>query len=351
MVLVDMLRTYSRQGHQMAVAYFSPGPLAQELAILGVPAHQISRSGLADPMAVIRLFGLMWRLRPHVVHTQLVKSDLVGQLAARLARVPARVSSAQNTDPWRRRFMLTFVNRLVTCGCQKVIAVSSEVRDYLLSVRAFPLKKIVVMENSIDIAQFDPERQQPVDRISAWGFGPDDPTIGVIGRLEPQKGHRFLLEAAARVVKEIPRARFLIIGDGPLRSELESQSSRLGLDGQVVFTGVRRDIPAILAALDVVTLSSLWEGLPVALLEAMAMEKPVVATAVGGVPDVVHDGHNGLLVPAGDPDELARGLLRVLRDPVAARRMGQQAREAVRRRYTTDSMHQRIFALYRSLSD
>lgn len=348
MLLIDLLRAVGRQGHETAVAYFSPGPLRRELEVLDVPALRLSRHGLVDPRALFRLLGLVRRWRPHVVHTHLTKSDLTGQLAAAMGRVPVRVSSAHNTDPWRRRAVLTHINRLVMGRCQQVIAVSQEVHDYLVSVCAYPPEKIVTVENGIDLQRFDPQGQQPMDRTAAWGLGDEHPVIGVVGRLEPQKGHSVLLEAAARVAAEVPETRFVVIGDGPLRSALEAQRGRLGLDGHVTFTGVLRDIPAALAALDVVAFPSLWEGLPVALLEAMAMERPIVATAVGGMAGVLHDGVTGVLVAAGEPDELARGLLRLLRDPVLARRLGTQARDFVREHHSMQAMHRRILGLYRS---
>lgn len=348
MLLVDLLRAVEGQGNETAVAYFSPGPLGRELEALDVPALRLSRHGLADPRAVVRLLGLIRRWRPHVVHTHLTKSDLTGQLAAALGRVPVRISSAHNTDPWRRTAVLTRINRLITNRCQRVIAVSHEVRDYLVSVHAYPPEKIVTVENGIDLQRFDPQRQQPMDRTAAWGFGDEHPLIGVVGRLEPQKGHSVLLEAAVRVAAEAPEARFVLIGDGSLRSALEAQRARLGLDGQVTFAGVLQDIPAALAALDVVAFPSLWEGLPMALLEAMAMERPIVATAVGGMAGVLHDDVTGVLVAPGAPDELARGLLQILRDPVQARRLGAQARDFVRQHHSMQTMHRRILDLYRN---
>lgn len=350
MLLLDMLRTYGDQGHRLAVAYFTPGPLEREVTALGVPAFRVSRNGLADPTALPRLLGFIRRERPDVVHTHLRKSDLVGQLAAALAGVPVRVSSIHNTDPWRRKAALSRINRLLNSPCQRVIAVSQEVHDYLLATHAYPPEKLVTIDNGIDLARFDPQRQPPADLAAAWGLDPTAPTIGVIGRLEPQKGHSVLLEAAVRVTRELGEARFLVIGDGPLRTQLEARRSGLGLDGRVIFTGVLRDIPATLAALDLVAFSSLWEGLPVTMLEAMAMARPVVATAVGGIPGVLCDGENGVLVRAGDPEALAHGLLRVLRDPQLARRLGQQAREVVLQHYSAQTMHRRILDLYQGLA-
>lgn len=351
MLLVDLLRAIQREGHSSKVAYFTPGPLGRELDALNVPVHRLSRHGLADPRAVVRLLDLIRRWRPDVVHTHLTKSDLTGQFAAALGRAPARVSTAHNTDPWRRRRLLTRTNRLITRGCQRVIAVSSEVRDYLVSLEAYPPEKIVTVENGIDLQRFDPSRQQPMDRAAVWGFGNEHPVIGVVGRLEPQKGHSVFLEAAARVTAEAPAARFVVIGDGSLRPTLEAQRDRLGLTGCVAFAGVLQDVPAALAALDVVAFPSLWEGLPVALLEAMAMERPIVATAVGGMVGVLRDGVTGLLVAPGEHDELARGLLQVLHDPALARRLGTQARDFVREHHSMQTMHRRILDLYQNPAD
>jgi len=349
MMLLGMVRSYLRQGHSVSVAHFSPGPLGDDYRDLGVPVTRISRRGLADPVAPLRLMGLIRSERPDVVHTHLRKSDLVGQLCAGLAGVPVRVSTGHNTDPWRKSAPLTAVHRLCTRRCQRVIAVSQEVHDYFVTTGAYRPEKVVTIENGIDLERFDPERVTALDRKSAWGVAPESPIIGVIGRLEPQKGHAVLLEAAAAVTREAPAVRFVVIGDGSLRAELEEQRSRLGLDEHVIFAGISRNIPETLATLDLVASSSLWEGLPLTLLEAMAMARPVVATAVGGIPQVLEDGRSGLLVAPGSPQELSRGLLRLLDDPDLARRLGSAGREVVQRRYGAARMHRDVLAVYRSL--
>ncbi len=349
MLLFGMLRRYAAQGHDLRVAYFTEGPLGDEIEALGVAVDRISRRGLTDPRALFRLLGILRRGRFDVVHTHLRKSDLVGQLAAALAGVPVRVSSAHNVDPWRKNALLTLIHRLCTRGCQQVIAVSSQVEEYLVRTRTCPAAKIVTIENGIDLERFDPERVAPADR-SQWGLAPEDLAIGMVGRLEPQKGHDILLAAAARVVRAEPRARFVIVGDGYLREELEAQRARLGLERQVVFAGISRDVPATLAALDVVVSSALWEGLPLTLLEAVAMARPVVATAVGGITGVLEHGRTGVLVAPGDPDALSRALLEVLGDPRAAAERAARAAEVVRARYGERTMHERILGVYRRLS-
>ncbi|MCZ7545303.1 MAG: glycosyltransferase [Anaerolineae bacterium] len=346
MLLLAMLRTYCRAGHQIDVAYFTPGPLAEDVARLGVPVHRVSRHGLKDPRAVVRLARLMHAAQPDVVHTHLTKSDLAGQVSAALVRAPARVSSVHNTDPWRKNPLLSTFSRAAMAPCHRVIAVSQEVRDYVVQWSGYPAHKVVVIDNGVDLERFDPETVAPLDRAALWGVAPDAPAIGVIGRLEPQKGHRLLLQAAAATAQARPDVRFVIIGDGPLRAELEAERARLGLERVVLFAGIVRDMPGALAALDGVAFASLWEGLPVALLEAMAMRRPVVATAVGGIPGVLVDGANGLTVPPGDPEALAQGVLRVVADRALAARLGAAARETVRARYSAQAMHGRIMDVY-----
>ncbi len=349
MLLLAMVRRYLRLDHQIQVAYFSEGPLHDELTELGVPVHRISRRGLADPRALFRLLALLRRERPEVVHTHLRKSDLLGQPAAAIAGTRVRVSSIHNEDPWRRNKLLTLIHRVCTGRCQKVIAVSREAGEFLVETGTYPAEKIVSIDNGIDLERFDPERVVPADKTTLWGLEPGDPAIGIVGRLEPQKGHHVLLEAAAIVVREMPGARFVIVGDGPLRPELEAQRARLGLEEHVVFAGISRDVPATLAALDVVVSSSLWEGLPLTLLEAMAMAKPLVCTAVGGVRSLLEDGRTGVVVAPGDPEALSRGLLRLLGDPREAARLGARAAATVRESYSEETMHERILDVYRSL--
>jgi glycosyltransferase involved in cell wall biosynthesis len=348
-LLLSIVRAHQRQGHALSVAYFTPGPLADDLQGLGAPLYRVSRRGIKDPLALPRLTRLIRQIKPDVVHTHLFKSDLTGQLAAALNRTPARVSTLHNINPWRQKRLYSAVMRRVVSPCHRMIAVSEEVRDYTLKWSRYPPEKMVVIENGVDLDRFDPASVTALDKTALWGIPLDAPTIGAIGRLQPIKGHTFLLQAAARVVQEAPQARFVLIGDGPLRAELEAERDRLGLQQHIVFAGLVRDIPGVLKALDIVALSSLWEGLPVALLEAMAMRKPVVATSVGGVPGVLTDGVNGLLVPAQNRDALAESMLRLLRDAPLATRLGEAARAAVEQRYSAEIMHRRILEVYESV--
>jgi glycosyltransferase involved in cell wall biosynthesis len=171
----------------------------------------------------------------------------------------------------------------------------------------------------------------------------------MVARLEESKAHHVLLDAAAIVVKTMPNVRFLIVGEGPLRGDLEAQRERLGLQDNVIFAGIRRDVPNIMAMLDIVTFSSQWEGLPVALLEGMGMGRPIVSTSVGGIPDVITSSKNGWLVPSGDPQALAEGYLKVLGDPALAKALGAAARQTVVERFSAVAMHGSILDLYNKI--
>jgi glycosyltransferase involved in cell wall biosynthesis len=173
--------------------------------------------------------------------------------------------------------------------------------------------------------------------------------VGTVGRLHPQKGFASLLAAVARVRERLPAIRLLLVGGGALRRDLVARAEALGLAEVVIFAGSRGDVPEILAALDLFVLPSLWEGLPNAVLEAMAAGLPVVATAAGGTPEVVVDGETGLLVPPGDVTALAEAIERLLRDPGLRRKMGEAGRKRVEGHFTIEQTVAQTVALYETL--
>jgi glycosyltransferase involved in cell wall biosynthesis len=345
-LLLDLVDAAQARGWERRVAYFTPGPLGPEFADRGVETTRLSASGLRDPRAVLRACALMRRFRPDVVHTHLTKSDLVGQPAAWAAGVPRRMLTLHNTDPWRNKPALARAYRLATAGAQLRIAVSAQVADHAVATGSAPASGVRTVDNGIDLGVFDPDRVRPMS-LEPWGLGAfGTVTIAIIGRLIDQKDHATFLAAAAMVAARRPQARFLVVGDGPLRGALTARSERLGLSDRLVFAGVQRAMPELLAAVDVAAFSSAWEGLPVTLLEAMAMRLPIASTAVGAIPDVVAEGREGLLTPPGDPAALARALDRLVLDPGLRRTMGAAGRRTVAARYGASAMHDRIFGFY-----
>lgn len=348
-LLMDLVRRLREVGHDVQVAYSTHGPMAARLEAMGVSLTRLPRFARVDPILLLRLTRLMRRERPDLVHTHLFKSDLHGRLAARWAGVPVVVSTAHNNDSWAKRAPLGWLYGRTARLADRIIAVSEEVREYQLKYTFVPPEKIVTIDNGVDMRRFEGRDAAGRAVRDEFGIDSDAPLVGIIGRLTEQKDHATFLQAAARICVALPETRFLVVGDGPLRAELVEQARSLKLDQAVIFAGLRSDIPAVLAALDVLVFSSRWEGLPVTLLEGMAAEKPVVSTAVGGVPGVVADGDSALLVPAGISSVLADAVVRVLRDPTLARKLSVAARARVREKYSLDSMLDRTLALYEEL--
>jgi glycosyltransferase involved in cell wall biosynthesis len=338
------------------VCLLAGGPVADGLRADGVPVEVLGLGRLYAPRATIGLWRLARRLRSRrvdVLHTYLVSANVFGTLAGRLAGVGAVVTSRRDMG-FSRNVRLRLVEEwLVNPLVDKVVAVSPAVAEATRRERGWRDDQVVTIPNGVDLQRFDAARHpRPEARAQAlreWGLADDEVAVGAIGHLSPVKGHADLLEAAARIVARHPRTRFLLVGDGPLRAELEAHARRLGLRERVVFAGVREDVARILALLDVVVLPSHTEGLSNVLLESMAMARPVVATAVGGNPDVLRDGVSGRLVPARDPEALAAAVLELVLDPGRARAMGREARRVVEGEFSRQRMVEAYEALYRAL--
>lgn len=339
-----------RRGYQVTVGYSTPGPLVADLEKLGLKPVQLSRMARIDPTLLVGMVKLIRSEQPHVVHTHLFKSDFHGRLAARLAGAPVVVSTLHNADIWARRWPLGMLYGATgRYFADKVIACSDEVREYHLKHTGLPAEKTLTIENGVDLAPFQGREQDGLRIRSEFGFAHDAPVFGIIGRFKPQKDHATFLQAAAQVLRQVPSARFLVVGDGPLRPELEEQARSLGLFPALVFAGLRSDIPAIMAAFDVLVFSSRWEGLPVTLLEGMAASRAVVATAVDGIRGVAVPEQTALLVPPGNPDALAQACISLAYQPDVRQAMGQAGLERVRQRYSLEAMIERTLGLYHQL--
>lgn len=228
-----------------------------------------------------------------------------------------------------------------------MVAVSKEVYQAEVQRSGIDPKKVTMIPSGVQVQRFiDPDPASTEQLREAWGIQPRTHLIGTVGRFVPPKGHTYLLDAIVRLQSQFPDVKTLVVGDGALLRPMEEKAQALGLSDAVVFTGIRRDVPEILALLDVFVLPSLWEGLPIALLEAMAAGLPVVATRVGGVPEVVEDGVTGLLVPPRDPDALAEAITRLLRDPDLRCKMGQAGRERVESEFSVEKMVRKTETLY-----
>ncbi len=307
-----------------------------------------------DLKALIALYRLIRREQPHIVHTHAAKPGVLGRLAARLAGAPIVVHTFHGHilhgyyRPLISR-LLRWMERLLARGSDRIIAVSEQVKQDLVRYRVAPAGKISVIPLGFDLEPFLDSAQHRGALFRELGLTNGARLVGIVGRIFPIKNHQLFLEAAARVAAEEPHARFLVVGDGILREAMEACARGLAIADRVTFTGWRRDLPRIYPDLDVLVVSSRNEGTPVSAIEAMAAGCPVVATRVGGLPDLIDDGKTGHLVPSEDAGALAAAILRVLRDREAARTVAQAAREQVSRRFLVRRLTGDMERLYEEL--
>jgi glycosyltransferase involved in cell wall biosynthesis len=323
-----------------------PEPATQWLGEQGIPVHHLGR-GRFDPRILIDLVALARRREARILHVHGYAAADYGRLAARWCGAKL-VLHEHFADP-RMPAYQGLADRMLASLTDRAIAVSHSTRQFLVEERFVPAERVRLIWNGAPLAEFAPAGRERARRVRRELGLPDEvPVLGTIGRLNAQKGHRYLLDAAAILRERIPDVRTLIVGDGDLMEALREQAERLALADQVVFAGHRTDVPELLAAIDVFCISSLYEGTPLALFEAMAAARPIVSTAVDGCREILEDGSNGLLVPPGDAEALARGLERVLTDAGLREALAQRAFEDSRR-YDVQACVEQMEALYDEL--
>jgi glycosyltransferase involved in cell wall biosynthesis len=306
-----------------------PEPATAWLAEQGIPVHHLRR-GRFDPRVVGDLVSLARARGARILHVHGYAAADFGRLAARA--VGARLVLHEHFADPRMPAYQALADRLLRHRTDGAIAVSRSTREFLVHQRHVPEERVRLIWNGAPLDEFAPvPRERALAARRGLGLTDDTLVVGTIGRLNAQKGHRFLLDAAARLLPRVPAARVLVAGDGDLMEPLRAQAAALGIAGKVVFTGHRTDVPDLLGALDVFCISSLYEGTPLALFEAMAAGKAVVSTSVDGCREVLEDGVTGVLVPPADADALAGGLEHVLRDGARREALGRRALAASRR--------------------
>lgn len=350
--LVQIGRYLDRRQYRMSVACFhGDGPIRDQLEDIGIRTHNLEAPDERDPRAILRARRLIDDGGYDIVHTHLLRADLLGGVAARWAGVPVILSTVYAMGSLSRA-KKRLTDPVLDAACARlprhVLAVSEAVRRDCVDRLHIPDDRVSVIRTGID----PPERMDPVAgrwQRTAWGIPEHAPLVISVARLSREKGVEVFIDAAARVHARRPEARFVVVGEGPDRSELELRIAGLGLDGVVSLPGFHEDVWSPLAAADVFCLSSHSEGMPSALLEAMAASKPIVATAVGGVPEAIVEGVSGRLVRPGDAAGLADALVGLIAHRADAIRMGQAARRAVDERFHARKVVARYGQLYQKL--
>ncbi|MCA1961072.1 MAG: glycosyltransferase [Desulfomonile sp.] len=348
--LVNLVEGLAGRGYRQRVYCLNNVVNTDTEAALGASNTRvivIGKPAIATGWGLARMWLDFARLRPTIVQTFLPFGDLIGRTIARAARVPVIVSSirARNVDKPQWQLAL---DRVTARWVDRVVFNSLHTIDFALDKEGVRPEQVVYIPNGVKIGPVcaSPARKE---LLSTLDVPTEVKVIVTVGRLYPQKGHAWLLNAFQRVLRNAPEAVLLIVGQGPLRDELEHRAGALGISRSVRFLGERRDVQAILPCADLYVQASLWEGMPNAVMEAMSCGKPVIATNVDGTRELLEHGTTGWLVEPGNHEALADRIMYALVHPEEAARLGNAAEELIRREFSVEVMVSRFDRLYRDL--
>jgi glycosyltransferase involved in cell wall biosynthesis len=334
--------------YEYEVSYLLPwkNALAPAFEKAGLPVFCLNHRKAYDARVVPQLVKLLKEREVDLLHVHLPYTGILGRVASRMASVKAVVYTEHNL--WERHHWLTGIANRYTFGFNDaVIAVSDEVEHSIRSrYRVNGKPRLCTIPNGVDVDQLILDAQGSEGIKPEFGIPQDHRLVVHVANLTPKKRHEDLLRAARIVVDRNPQTSFLLVGQGPLESDIQAQARQLNLQNNVVFAGFRTDAPRIIAAADVFVLPSQYEGLPIAMLEAMALGRPVVASRVGGVPQVIADGVDGFLVDPLKPDQVADKVLALLQDSRLRQSFSTNAVKKVRGHFSVERMVASTEAVY-----
>ncbi len=358
--LLELVKHLDKKRYKIIVCSIGQGgPLQKDFEALNLDVVVCHKRNKFDLSLISKVARLIRECEIDLVQTTLLLADLVGAFAARWSglRPPVisweTVSHGEN-DILRTKSRHVWAYKAAMKRVDKIVAVSREIQTSLIQRRGIPPEKIELIHYGVDLRKFT-RRNGTFDKRGELNIPGDRIVIGTVARAEPYKGVAYLQQAAVQLVQQYPKLDFVFVGDGSLRNELETVVRGLGLSRRIRFLGFRNDVHEIMNAFDIFVLPSLTEGLPNVILEAMASCKPVVATAVGGIPEAVVDGETGLLIPPGDAAAIVRAIKRLLSHNQAALRMGEAGRKRVEELFSLqrevssfDHLYQRLLSEKRS---
>ncbi len=343
--LVQLVTRLNRKEWEPQVFCLSGrGALVETLEEAGVPVVCLQPTGKVNLLTLFRFVKALRKFRPHILHSYLFHANIAGRIAASVARVPVvlsgiRVAEKRSKQPLR-------IDRWTQWLVDMNVCVSRDVAQFSIKEAKLSPRKIVTIPNGVDAQKFI---NATTADFSQFDIPPESKTVIVVGRLDPQKNPQIILDVAHRLIEEEPHLHFLFVGDGILKEELMNAVVQQNLNTHVHFAGSREDVPALLKGADCFVLSSLWEGMPNALLEAMATGLPVIATRVEGTAELIEDGLNGLLIEPDSVEELILALQSILKDQTASTAMGKMAQQTVVEGFTWDAVLSSHEEIYHSL--
>ena len=341
----------TKRGHEVMIACQPGSVISERASNQGIGTFVIRLGGAFDVAGIRHLSALIRRREVDIVNTHSSKDSWCAGLAAKLSGGAKVIRTRHLSIPIKRSLESKLLYRTLP---DAVVTTGEALREHVIERTGLCPERVVSIPTGIDLAKFDPTVVDGSGVRAEFGIATDVPFIGTVGMLRIMKGHSYFLEAASRVVKKCPEAKFLIVGDiafsSPIKVQLASLVDELGIGDRIIMAGYREDIPEVMAALDVFVLPSIRnEGVPQVISQAMAMKKPVVATDVGAIREQVMDGETGLTVEKADAGQLARAILAFLEDPEKARRMGENGRKLVEEKFSLDAMLDATEALYQRL--
>jgi glycosyltransferase involved in cell wall biosynthesis len=352
--LLALLTHADRQAFDVETAVLSgEGELVPVFRQAGIPVHLLKSRSRFDPFALGRLVRLLHAGHFDILHSHLFRADIYAGLAvARLGeRRPLLVSTRHNDDRFFLNPFVGLVHYGVSARQDLIIAISDHIARFTVSRGVRHPERVRRVYHGLEPPVMQALEREGQHIRHELGIGPDAFLVGNVGRLALQKGQRHLIAAMPLLLERVPRARAIIAGGGDLEDYLRDLANEMGVGERVHVLGPRKDVPALMHAIDVFVMPSIWEGFGLVLLEAMAAGRPIVASRVATIPEVVADGETGLLVPAGDPLALATALAELADQPEVAARMGEAGRERLRRQFSVEKMVGDTELLYRELFD
>ncbi len=348
-VFLSLVAALRERGHHSFTGLLEAGWLSDHLKEAGFEPIFLEQKRSYDLRCLWNLCLLIRKYRIDLIHAHEFMMNVYGSAAGLIENRPV-ITTVHGKNYYgeksRRRVAYRFVSRF-----SRMVAVSEDLKSFLAGQIGISKRRIVTLHNGIECGKFGPHLSSGslTSLKESLSIPIHNPVIGIIGMLFPVKDHSTFLNAAREVIKELPTTIFLIIGEGPVEDQLKAEAFQLGIDRNVRFAGLRNDVPALLQIIDVYVCSSLSEGLSLSILEAMAAGKPVVATDVGGNPEIVIDGETGFLVPPKDAKKLALKIALLVKDTALGYRLGAKARKRVQGQFSVGSMVDSYLDLYKQV--
>ena len=342
-VISNLAASLDPAKYRAVLCLFRPGWIQERSESRGVRTYIIPTQGMMDWRWVLRVMKLLQQEQVDLIHAHEFDANVQGTFAAMMSGVPLVATVHGKNYFWeksRRRLAYRWVSRRAT-----MVAVSENLKQFIVEKVGVSTGRVKVLYNGVDALPHC-DRAEVDECRKELGLPKDDQIVGVVGNLYPVKGHQYLIDSIPAVLESCPNTSFVFAGRGHLETELKVQVHRLGLDSRVHFLGLRQDIPRVLAMLDVFVLPSLSEGLSMAILEAMIAGKPVVATQVGGNPELVIDGETGFLVPPRDSQALASSVVTLLTNRQQAAQYAERGKHRAEGQFSLGTMVSSYQSLY-----